>query len=217
MNPPPSSPSPPPSSDHDPQPSTPSPDVVAEIGRSLLASWHVLMGRRDLALKLFNLSEQGFWRSFLAFPVALPIYLLAVRMGVPAAVETEAQRAMLGFVLFKATFMLALEWVAWLVAVALLLKPLGLAQHYGRYVIVYNWSSPLILALQAVPTFLYFNGLITREAATFIFLFLLGLALYLRWQNARIGLEAPGMLAFGFVLADVLLSVLINRLIGGPF
>jgi len=205
-----------PPSDRDPATPPASPDVVTEIGRSLLASWHVLMGRKDAALALFNLSEQGFWRSFLAFPVALPLYLLAVRMGIPAMAETDAQKAMLGFVLFKATFMLALEWVAWIVVVALLLKPLGLAQHFGRYVIVYNWSSPLILALQAVPTFLYFNGLITREAATFIFLFLLGVALYLRWQNARIGLDAPGTLAVGFVLADVLLSIIINRLIGGP-
>jgi len=139
-----------------------------------------------------------------------------VRMGLPAAAETETQKAVLGFLLFKATFMLALEWVAWIVVVALLLKPLELARHFGRYVIIYNWSSPLILALQAVPIFLYFNGLVTREAAIFIFLFLLGVALYLRWQNARIGLEAPGTLAMGFVLADVLLSILVNRLIGGP-
>jgi hypothetical protein len=188
-------------------------DLATETVRSLLASIHLMLADRERALSLFNLSEQGFWRSFMAIAVALPLYLLAVRLGIPAVAETPAQKAVVGAVLFKASLLLLLEWLLWLVAAALLVRPLGLAAHYGRYVIIYNWSSPLILALQIIPALLYFTGLIGRDAAAFMFLFLLGVALYVRWQNARTGLKAPGLVAIGLVLADVLLSMVLHRLL----
>ena len=195
-------------------PPPPAPDLASETLRGLYGAWLLLLGRREAALSMFNLSEGGFWRSFMAFAVALPVYLLAVRLGVPAAADTAARKAVLGAVLFRGAITLALQWVLWLIAAAALSRPLGLAAHYGRYVIVYNWSTPLVLAFQIVPVVLYFFGYIGRDAAGFLFLFLLGVVLYLRWWNARVGLEAPPFVAVGLVLADVLLSLLVLRVLG---
>ncbi len=185
--------------------------LAEETVRALIGSWYVLMGQLQAVERHFNLSDRGFWRSFFAMAVGLPIFLLAIRLGIPA-LETADQRAMANAVMFRQIMLIAAGWVGWLFLAALITKGLGYAAHFGRYVILYNWSTPLVALLQVVPMALYAFGLIREEAAGFLALFLVGIVLYLRWQNARLGLLAPVFPALIFPAAELLFSLALSRL-----
>ena len=47
-----------------------------EIARSLTGAWHLFLDRPD-AMRYFDLSIEGFWRSFRAIVLLLPAYILS--------------------------------------------------------------------------------------------------------------------------------------------
>ncbi|WP_038035013.1 hypothetical protein [Thermopetrobacter sp. TC1] len=187
--------------------------LAEEVIHALIGSWFVLMGQAEAVARHFNLSERGFFRSFFALAVGLPVFLFAIRLGIPA-LEGADQRAMANMVMFKQIALIAAGWLGWLFLAALMARGLGLSAHFGRYVILYNWSTPLAALFQVIPMALYAFGLITVQAAGFFALFLVGVVLYLRWQNARLGFEAPGFLALAFPAAELLFSIALSRLFG---
>ncbi len=184
-----------------------------EAARSIIGSFHILRGRAtEDVWNWFNLTDAGFWRSFSAFIIAAPIYLAASRLGVPAELDTDAQKAVVGAAMLKGLFVLALQWISWPIVMVFVARQLKLSQQYARYIIVYNWSTVLVLLIQVPPVLLYHYGLVSMQAAAFLMLFALGLVLYLRWQVARIALAAPALLAVMLVLLDMVISIGINRI-----
>ncbi len=184
----------------------------AEALSSLKGSWLILRLKDDEALAHFNFSESGFWRSFSAFIPAALIYLLAARLGIPAQAQTDSQQAAILGSLIAGVLNLALQWVAWPLVMVPAARILGLARRYGAYIIVYNWSSVLVLLVQVPPQALYYAGLIGKDAAGFFSLVLLVLILVYRWRIARLALEAPALIAAALVLLDMVISVAIFRL-----
>ena len=182
---------------------------LEEAARGIIGS--ALLLRGQWAQGWFNLTQAGFWRSFGAFLIAAPIYLWAARLGIPAEAGTAAQKAVVGAVLLKGLLMLALQWISWPLAMVFIARLLKLSRNYAPYIIAYNWSTVLVLLLQLPPVLLYHFGLVSSNGAAFFMLFALGLVLYLRWQAARLALGAPAMLAVALVLADMTISLGINR------
>ena len=130
----------------------------------------------------------------------------------PAELDTDAQKAVVGAAMLKGLLVLALQWISWPIVMVFVARQLQLSQQYARYIIVYNWSTVLVLLIQVPPVLLYHYGLVSMQAAAFLMLFALGLVLYLRWQVARIALAAPALLAVMLVLLDMVISIGINRI-----
>ncbi len=187
-------------------------NIVSEAASALKGSLMILFSRGAVALPLFNLTEAGFWRSFAAFLLAAPVYLAAVRFGMPAQITTEAQRAVVGAVLIKSLAVLALQWIAWPLVMVPLARTLKLSRHYARYIIIYNWSTVIVLLMQLPPVMLYYFGKVTEQGAAFFMLVILGIVLYYRWRIARTGLEAPPLTAVMLVLMELVISLAIFRL-----
>ncbi len=184
-----------------------------EAWRAIVGSFHILRGRTGGDVwSWFNLTDSGFWRSFGAFVFAAPIYLWASRLGIPAEIETQAQKSVAGAALLEGLLVLALQWIAWPVVMVFVARALDLSREYGRYIIVYNWSTVLVLLMQVPPMALYHYGLVSQQGAGFLSIFSLAFALFLRWQTARIALSAPAMTAIMLVLLDMVISLGINRL-----
>lgn len=178
-----------------------------EARRSLLASWLLLL-RRPQGYALYDLNETGFWRSFSAIFLVAPLYMWASRIeaGLPGQ---EALAPSSGWDLFG----LLLQWFGWPLIVAGLARLAGLT-GFVRYVVAYNWSSVLIMAAFLPPMLLYGAGLVGAGAVFTLSLAVLLASLYYRWYVARTAFETQGVVAFALVLADLVLGIAVNRLVG---
>lgn len=107
----------------------------AEILSSIAGAWRLIRFDSD-ALEGFNLTFQGFWRSFLAAPLVAPVYLSIER--------TRAEDDP-----WSLAWSLLIYGVTWLVGPLLMIpvtRILDCQRHYGSYVIAANWLSvPLVL------------------------------------------------------------------------
>ena len=179
-----------------------------EARRSLLASW-LLFLRRPQGYALLDLSEAGFWRSFSAILLVAPLYLWASRLEARLPGQ-EAPAPSIGWDLFG----LLLQWFGWPLIVAGLARLAGLTQGFVRYVVAYNWSSVLVMAAFLPPMLLYGAGLVGAGVVFTLSLAALLASLYYRWHIARSAFETQGAVAFALVLADLVLGIAVNRLVG---
>ena len=181
---------------------------LGEASRSLYASWLLLL--RDLTgYQYFAQSEAGFWRSFSAFLIIAPLYLYAssVQIQLPGDAPADAPAPP------AALFGLALQWIGWPLAMVPIARFAGLQQSYARYIITYNWSSVLVVAVMMPPLILLDLGIFGVEMAVLLSFALLLVTLYYRWYIALTALETTGIVAGALVLADLVLSLAINRLV----
>jgi hypothetical protein len=174
-----------------------------------------IVGRDPDAFDDFNVTADGFWRSFAAIlPTALlawPFFVSNYRIAVETA-QADG-KAVPDFSLAHDYAYLCLLFAIWPVASAFLAKALGVARNYSRYLIAYNWMSVPAMALSLIPHLFYLSGLIGWQGMILpsIVMFF-GLA-YLSWYVALRGLETTPLIAFAFLVADYGLSFALDALI----
>src|SRR6266571_9543875 len=85
----------------------------------------------------FDVSIDGFWRSFRAGLICYPLYLLLVSFRV-----TAAQWEMSGVVpiLVVETIAFVISWVAYPLLILPVSRHLGRANRFLPFMVVYNWS-----------------------------------------------------------------------------
>lgn len=178
-----------------------------EIVASLLGAFQLL--RRDRSgLNNFNMTEEGFWRSFFAMALVLPMSAFA---AVLFRESTEVSSMALAS---RTSVNLVLQWAAFTALMLVYTRSFDLGQRYMRFIIAYNWSSVIATGCMMVPVLLHSLGMLGVEASLVIvfFIFLAMLAYF--WFVAREALETSGYIAAGVVLIDFLLNVTIERFFG---
>ena len=124
-----------------------------EIRASILGVIKVFKGEAD-ALSHFNLSTDGFWRSFQALWLILVPYFIAMlaerntlvgNMGIELSTFPSTQ------FFFAKLSNIGLEWVMMPIALALLAGVLGIKREYSSYIIVRNWASVCLLYTSPSP------------------------------------------------------------------
>ena len=181
---------------------------LEEASRSLYGSWLLLMRNID-GYRHFAQSEQGFWRSFSAILLIAPLYLYATTVQVELPDEAAVEAPSLA----AAMAGLVLQWVGWPLVMVLVARLAGLQRSYARYIIAYNWTSVLVIAVMTPPLLLLDLGLIEPELALLMSFVLLMATLYYRWFVARTALETTGILAMALVISDFVLSLAVTRLV----
>jgi len=183
---------------------------LIEAVAALSGAYALALGRDD-GFEHFNLTAEGFWRSFAAIIVIAPLYVYTDRVDA----LYPAQGAPADFSPALSLLTLALEWIAWPIAVALLTFRTRFSALYARYITVYNWTSIPVFVVMVIPLVALDLGLISVKTAVSAGVVLLMVALWYRWQIARLALEAPALVAVGLVGGDVVLSLAIGRLLNG--
>ena len=184
----------------------------AYMRRSVDAAFD-LVTRNPRAWEKFDLTAEGFYRSFAAFLIIAPINIatdaIVVRL---AAAERIRQNKPAGEAVYYmsdavfSTIALSVQWLLFPIAMLFLLRFLGYAQRYAALVIAHNWGS-VVVWLFNLPAFLLFAaGIITSNQAIDINLIVLGLTLYYRFYIAQTALGAPWTLAAGITMIDFLLQ-----------
>lgn len=155
---------------------------------------------------------QGFWQSFWAAPLTVPIRLILLAStfslataelgtGTLIAVET------IGFLLDWAIFPLVMIPVA---------RMMNITHRYIPFIIAYNWTKlPIYLVLSFAMLIAMGDGGETINPIGGV-LVLIGTvwSFWLRWRVARDRLELAGLPAASIVLLDTALAVIMTGIIG---
>ncbi|MBZ0161135.1 MAG: transporter [Notoacmeibacter sp.] len=117
-----------------------------EIQRYVAGVWQMMITARPDGLRLLDISADGFWRSFWALALALPPMSIAWVAAAPAYVTADTGK--LSVVLRLGLIDLAV-WLVPLVALAILARPIGMADRFVHFVISGNWGGAVIAWLLA--------------------------------------------------------------------
>lgn len=182
----------------------------AEIAAALKGLALLLRGNPQ-ALHFYDLSLDGFWRSFLAPLLCLAAYLLLQPMN---AAETEIWGdSRLGFVLLQGLEYL-LAWGAYFAAIAVLSRSFGLGHRFAVFVVLYNWAQAIVTAASLPVLAGSLFGVLPAGTLVGWSSGMLLLWVYVVVQLARIGLGAALSLAVGASALDLVISILMHRLLG---
>jgi hypothetical protein len=176
---------------------------LAYIRRSLEGAW--LLARLDpTAMDRFDLSVEGFWRSFTAALVAAPAYLLLVI----SQYSDASAGPHLGTIVLVEALGYGLSWIAFPTVAIFATKLLGLSHRYVALVVAGNWAAVLQLSLLAAS--LVVGAPLSDGLRSFLALAAVLSAVTYQWIVIRTALQTTGTVAFALVITDVLVSVLIN-------
>lgn len=186
----------------------------AEIARSIRGAFRIAMLDAD-APRWFNLSVEGFWRSFLAPVMLAPFYFglilydagAGAGAGAGAAAEGVDAADPDGLILLR-VLSFTLGWVVYPLAMIPIARMLQLGGAYVPYIIMWNWSAVPQAALM-VPALLAVE-IMQPRAAGLLFMSAMLTVLFYGYLVARAGLRCAPATAAGVVVLDLVLSLLIN-------
>jgi hypothetical protein len=172
----------------------------------LQAAWLLARGRPEGVRHIDN-DLRVARRSFLAAGVALPAFL-CLRL-LDAAAEGPPAHAAHAWALDLLFYVIG--WAGYAVLSHPLAKALGRAQHWPRFITVWNWCNVvqyLLLVIAGIPLLLGAPDWVDQTAG----LVALGWALWLEWFAARVALDITGLAAFGMVMLDIALGLVLSGL-----
>lgn len=152
----------------------------------------------------FNLSVEGFWRSFFAAVLVAPGFALLVAQKLSVRPEPLD----LGWATLVQTLAYALSWAAFPLAAVVLTHLLGLSRHYVALIVALNWAAVVQVAvfLGTVAIGLVVPGVLEG----LLLLVVTGAILFYQWFVTRTALQTSGGVALMLVLVDLVLNTAIN-------
>ena len=178
-----------------------------EITRNLASAWQVMNGR-SAGLAQLDSSIEGFWRSFGAIILTVPVLVLLLLSRDRIAVELEEPSGT-GLPIAVQALVWLVEWILFPVVLAIVARPIGVARHYVPFIVARNWASVLIMAAYAVPLLAYLAGVTPARGLIFMQFIILVVSGYFSFRIARTALLAPPGLAVAIVVADYGLSFML--------
>lgn len=184
----------------------------AYMRRSIDAAFDLVV-RDQRAWSKFDLTTEGFYRSFAAMFVVLPLNIVVdviltqvavaerLRQGKPAVDAAYG----LSDALFS-TVALSVQWLLFPIAMIFLLRYLDLGQRYATLIIAHNWSTVVVWLFCLSPFLLYAAGIISASFANDLYLITLGFTLYYRFYIVQSALGTTWLLAAGIAMIDFLLQ-----------
>jgi len=177
-----------------------------EIRISLAGAWRLMMFDSG-GLHSLNHSVDGFWRSFFAAVVALPLFLVSSFLHTSELGGEPSNST--GMYLVRYT----LGWIAFPLVMVVLVRVLDRTHRYASYIITINWLAVPQWALVLVIGTL---GVVLGDSvANLMSMLLLVLLLSYDFFITRIVLELSVGKAMLVVTIGVLLAVLLDTLILG--
>ena len=184
----------------------------AEIRRSLQGAWRLFCGDPN-GVQAFDLSSDGFLRSFAVIFLVAPVYfatiiaerglLLSERVLLEDLSDTRF------FLIRSLSFIV--DWFAFPVLMVVISRQLSLTSRYAIFITVRNWAALPATLLTSIPTISYGLGLIPVQVSSFATFVFLIIALRYGWFIAKTTLATTSMIAVGILALDLALSLVIGR------
>tara|TARA_B100000676_G_C17797345_1_gene690303 strand:+ start:37 stop:603 length:567 start_codon:yes stop_codon:yes gene_type:complete len=181
---------------------------ASDITKALFGIWLILKNRPG-ADNFFDLSVDGFWRSFVAAILVLPANVIVTAVGILAAGEVSY-----GLIDgFRDLLLYVINWLFYPLVVIIACRYLNAPDKALKYIIPYNWAS--------IPTgyFFAFATLIGKslEGSSFgagVLFIAYVVAIFLFFEIARRQLEISRLAAVGVVAFDFLFSITLISTLG---
>jgi hypothetical protein len=190
--------------------------TAEEVNRSFKGTLDLLNNRAE-GLKAFDMSERGFWRSFVAIWLTLPAYIVSLAFERLRLGLVQPDRSLLDSVWVD--FVVALGHVASFVALPIAMifitRSLRLTQRYTSFVVVMNWITVIGLLVLSVPAMLLLLGWATPALATMFSLAFAVVIVRLQWFATKATLGLSGLAAFGIVTLGLVLNSLVGAAMRG--
>ncbi len=164
--------------------------LVQEITSSIFGAWRLALRDAD-GMRWFNLTVEGFWRSFIAAALILPFALLVAYVPLPQ----ETPEAGHGLAMVIGFYVL--EWIGRAVILLGLSILVGRTNRYAALVILWNWVAIPEFGLFAAATILSY---LISPMAPFFFVIALGVMFAIDYFVTRTALDIGGGPAFGIVV-----------------
>jgi hypothetical protein len=173
-----------------------------EIIRSIFGAYQLArMDRSGMAQ--FDLSVDGFWRSFFAAVIVAPGYALLVSQELAA--RPEELNLLWAFVV--ETLAYAIGWAAFPVVAIGLAQVLGLSRNYAAMIIAPNWAAVIQMAAFLAAIGL---GFLLPSLAGVAVTLTTGAILFYQWFVIRTALGCSAGIAVALVLIDLFVNSVIN-------
>ena len=178
--------------------------INSEFRASLQGCLHLL--RADpAALNFFNLTIDGFWRSFYCVLIAFPFELTLTLTQTDRLIEAPST---LGFVA-KEFFGYSIGWVLFPIIALATTRFFNLESRYVIYVITANY----VRLVQIVVLSLMLTLLGLDVIASVFGLMIIVATLIYDWLATKIALDTSASIATGLVLINALIVLLVQRTI----
>jgi hypothetical protein len=152
----------------------------------------------------FNLTVEGFWRSFFAAVLVAPAY--AILVGMQSSAEAEDFNLALVFLTESIGYVLA--WCAFPIVALLLTRMLGLDRNYVALIVAHNWSAvPQTAALVVV---VLLGVVLPQGLGTLLVTLTTGAILVYQWFVIRTALQSSGGIALMLLLVDLVVTSMIS-------
>ena len=188
--------------------------MLAEATQSLYGGWRMFL-RDPSAMRFFNVSLGGFWRSFLvAIPAILLSLIATTRFMNPDTKSPDRLLAADGVTI-------ALSYALYPLVIAILARKAGLTRNFAGFIIAINWTSLVFAGVYALVAAVIGAYAATSELAALILIgMVVGLFAYqllVTWFLAQTALRADQRTSIIVVAISVGLNFALTFTLGALF
>jgi hypothetical protein len=180
--------------------------TLAAVRENLAGAIDVMLGRPQ-GMHRLDLSVGGFWLSFAAIVLVAPLAALGLESQERLNAAMGGCAELLAGDWGIAAIAVLVDWVAFPLVFAVLVRPLGLAARYVPLIVCRNWGSVIISAVSALAHALHVIGLLPSAILPYVLLVIFAVSLRFLYLIVRTALAVPITVALPVVAFDVLLSL----------
>ena len=155
-------------------------------------------------MAFFEISPQGFWRSFWAAGIVAPFFLLLLVLR-----HIEAGGAF-GHHIVIESLAYVIAWLLFPTVMATVTRMLGCAQNFVPFIIAYNWAGAIQNGVYLPIAILGYTGALSGESASFLALMAIAWVLIYTFFVVRTVLELPAGTAVSIVVLDFVLGLVVD-------
>ena len=174
-----------------------------EVFHSLYGAWRLAF-LDPSGLAHFNLSVDGFWRSFFAAVLVAPGFAVLIAQKLVARPEAFDP----GWAMLVQILAYGFSWAAFPLVAVVLTRLLGLGHNYVPLIVALNWG--VVLQVMAFLTAMILGLALPGVLAGLIMLIVTGGVLFYQWFITRSALQTTGGVALMLVLIDLVLNSAIS-------
>ncbi len=175
-----------------------------EVLLSLYGAWRLFL-RDSRGIEWLDTSIEGYWKSFFCAVIVLPAYALLIALGGEGGGNAGFFRVVtvegIGYVI---------QWTAWPLVMAYLAPAIDRDNNYIRYIVAYNWSAGLQVAIYLILLAIKMSGIVPDGMLALLGVAAMAIILSYHWFVLRIGLEVSRVGAISFVAGDFALGQIIH-------
>lgn len=183
------------------------------ILNSLNGAWKLARAKPD-SMQYFDLSSDGFWKSFWAIAVMVPAFILWVSFNLKGGSQQIGDGVEISYPLLSESIYLIVALPLTALVMAYFTKFMKISDNFASMVIAYNWVSAFIYIIMAAFTMILLSGVFGGQMSVVILMVLrFYFGFYVLWFTFKSSLQISGLLAAGVLIFVKLLDTTVQVLL----